>query len=120
MPKRQLVNEKRKRRQIRTRAKIFGLATKPRLAVFRSSRLIYGQLIDDMNHKTLVSVSSLELKGEDRKKTKTEQAKLVGSILAKRAVDSGIKQAILDRRHYKYHGRVLSLVEAARNAGLDI
>lgn len=118
-PKKSL-NKKRARRVARNRAKIFGTAVKPRLSVSRSNRYIYAQLIDDENSRTLTHVSNRELPSGDKKKTKTESATLAGELLAKRATDLGIKTAVMDRRAYKYHGRVKALTEGARKGGLKI
>ena len=113
-----LTRAKRIARAKRTRAKITGTAMRPRLAVSRSNRGFYLQLIDDEKGHTLVSASVKELKKE--KATKTEEAALVGQLLAKKAIDSGIKEAVFDRRFYKYHGRVKAAAEGARNAGLKV
>ncbi len=105
------------RRVARTRAKLFGTAERPRLAVFRSNRFMYAQLIDDEAGKTLAAASSKDMKG---KKAKTGAARFVGESLAKKAEKLGVKSAILDRRSYRYHGRVKALAEAAKEAGLKI
>lgn len=91
---------------------------RPRLAVSRSNRNLYLQLIDDQKRRTLISASVKELEGG--KITKTEQATLLGKLLAKKAIESGIKEAVFDRRFYKYHGRVKAAAEGAKNAGLVI
>ena len=114
------LNKKRIRRQRRSRASIFGRAARPRLSVFRSIRSVYAQLIDDEAGKTLVSASSSELKAADLKKTKKEQSALVGALLAKRAAEAGVHEAVFDRRWYRYHGRVSALAESARKEGLKI
>lgn len=114
------VRQKRILRQRRTRARIFGRPNQPRLAVFRSSRSIYAQLIDDEKGETLASASSTELKSAKHKKPKTEEARVVGELIAKRALEIGIKKAVLDRRSYLYHGRVKSLAEGAIKGGLQI
>lgn len=111
-----LVQQKRIARVKRTRAKIWGTVTRPRLAVSRSNRNLYLQLIDDDKGRTLVSASVNEL--ENNKITKTEQAAQLGELLAKKAIETGIKEAIFDRRFYKYHGRVKAAAEGARGAGL--
>ncbi|HXL02160.1 MAG TPA: 50S ribosomal protein L18 [Candidatus Atribacteria bacterium] len=110
--------EKRDKRHRRVRKKIQGSAEYPRLAVFRSLRHIYGQLIDDSEGKTLVAVSSLtsELKGKDG--SKVEIAKEVGKLLAQKAREKGIETVVFDRGGYKYHGRVKALAEGARECGL--
>jgi large subunit ribosomal protein L18 len=110
----------RKRRHLRVRAKIEGTASRPRLCVFRSLNHIYAQVINDEQGHTLVTASTLdaEIKSGADSKAKSAQAQLVGSLVAKRALDSGIKEVVFDRGGYKYHGRVKSLAEAARQAGL--
>jgi large subunit ribosomal protein L18 len=110
----------RKRRHLRVRAKVSGTESRPRLCLFRSLNHIYAQLIDDTKGNTLTSASTLdpEIKGEVDGKAKTARAELVGSLLAKRAIEQGISQVVFDRGGYKYHGRVKALAEAARQAGL--
>lgn len=110
----------RQRRHARTRARVAGTATRPRLCVFRSLNHMYAQVIDDSNGHTLVAASTLdpELKAELNGKTKTDKAGLVGSLIARRALDKGIKEAVFDRGGYKYHGRVKAVAEAARQQGL--
>ncbi len=115
------VNSKlaRERRHRRVRAKVSGTPSRMRLSVFRSLSHIYAQVIDDTAGKTLVSASTLEAdidKAAD--KSKTEQAKLVGKLIARRAIDKGINQVVFDRGGYQYHGRIKALAEAAREAGL--
>ena len=119
MKSRKLLNKVRKRRAARSRAKVFGLSTRPRLAVFRSNRSIYAQLIDDKESHTLVHASSRE-PGKSGKKSNIEFVRLVGELLAKKASKLGIKTAVFDRRSYKYHGRVRALAEGAKTAGLKI
>ncbi len=101
----------------RNRAKISGSHERPRLAIFRSNRFLYAQLIDDDKGKTLVSASSREVKSG---KSKTDTAILVGELIAKRAIDAKIKKVVPDRRSYQYHGRIKALIEGARKAGLQI
>jgi large subunit ribosomal protein L18 len=108
----------RKRRHQRVRAKVKGTELKPRLCVFRSLNHIYAQVIDDAKGSTLTSASTLDAEIEAQGKAKTARAELVGSLLAKRAIEKGIKQVVFDRAGYKYHGRVKALAEAARQAGL--
>ena len=107
-------------RHVRVRAKIEGTEAQPRLNVFRSLNQIYAQVVDDSQGQTLVSASSIdpEVKGQLDGKTKTEQAKIVGTVVAKRAIDKGIKQVVYDRGGFKYHGRVKALADGAREAGL--
>jgi len=104
---------------MRIRKKISGTGEKPRLAVFRSNKQIYVQVVDDLKGVTLLSVSSREkeIAGETGIK-KTEQAKLVGKSLAARCKEKGIENVVFDRSGYKYHGRVKSLADAAREGGL--
>lgn len=107
---------KRYRRHRRVRAKIQGTAETPRLCVFRSANHIYAQLIDDEKGKTLLSASDLEIK--KRKEKKAVLAVEVGRIIAKKAIEKKINKVIFDRGGYKYHGRVKSLAEGAREGGL--
>jgi large subunit ribosomal protein L18 len=111
------MEESKIRRIRRTRAKIFGTAERPRLAVFRSNSQISAQLIDDNAGKTLVSASSLEIK---EKSNPVKLAQLTGMNLAKKANAKKIKTAVFDRRGYQYHGRVKALAEGAREGGLQI
>jgi large subunit ribosomal protein L18 len=103
------------------RKKISGTSERPRLNVFRSLNEIYAQVIDDSVGETMVSVSTLDskIKTKAKKLTKTEQAKLVGEEIAKRAKKIGVEQVIFDRGGYRYQGRVKALADAAREAGLD-
>ncbi|MBK7480117.1 MAG: 50S ribosomal protein L18 [Bacteroidales bacterium] len=111
--------EKRNRIRMRIRKKISGTAEKPRIAVFRSNKQIYAQVVDDIKGITILSVSSREkeVAGQTGIK-KTEQAKLVGKSLAEKCKEKGIENVVFDRSGYKYHGRVKSLAEAAREGGL--
>ncbi len=113
--------EARARRQSRVRQKIAGTAQRPRLNVFRSLSQMYAQVIDDGAGRTMVSASTLEADVKTRGEglNKTEQAKLVGTLIAERAREKGIQQVIFDRGGYRYHGRVRALAEAARQAGLE-
>ena len=97
------------------RTKISGTAEKPRLSVFRSNTQIYAQIIDDVKGVTLAAASSL---GSKDKMTKTEQAAVVGKLIAKNALEAGIKEVVFDRNGYLYHGRVKQLADAAREGGL--
>jgi len=110
----------RKRRHERIRKKVTGTADRPRLSVYRSLNNIYVQIIDDTKGVTLVSASSLDesLKGI-KSKGNAAAAKEVGSLIAKKAVDKGIKQIVFDRSGYLYHGRIKALAEAARENGLS-
>lgn len=105
-----------KARIARVRARVSGTAERPRFAVFRSLKHISAQLIDDVSRKTLVSAADLELTAKGKKKI--EKAELVGKLLAEKAVKKGIASVVFDRRSYKYHGRVKSVADGARAAGL--
>ena len=109
---------RRSRIRMRIRKVVKGTAERPRLSVFRSNRDIYVQLVDDMNGRTLLSVSSRQPDVVDQKTTKIEQAKQVGMLVAKKALESGISECVFDRGGYLYHGRVKSLADAAREGGL--
>ncbi|MCD4686777.1 MAG: 50S ribosomal protein L18 [Anaerolineae bacterium] len=108
------------RRHRRVRAKISGTSIRPRLNVYRSLGHIYAQVIDDTVGHTLVSASTVdrELRAQIEGKGKTEAAKLVGELVAKRAQEAGVKQVVFDRGGFKYHGRIKALADAAREAGL--
>ena len=111
------VNKSERRLRIKRsiRAKISGTAERPRLSVFRSNKNIYAQLIDDLSGKTLVAVSSAKVEGTS---AKTEASLEVGKELAAKAQERGITEVVFDRSGYLYHGRVKSLAEGAREAGL--
>ncbi len=111
----------RQRRHERVRERVHGTPERPRLSVFRSLKHIHAQVIDDTQGRTLVAVSTLdaEVRGQLGGKDKTARAALVGEVLAKRALAAGIAQVVFDRGGYQYHGRVKSLAEAARKAGLS-
>ena len=111
----------RKRRHERVRARVIGTNARPRLCVFRSLKNIHAQVIDDSTGYTLVSASSLDadIKEKISGKKKSEVAEQVGSLVAQRALNKGIKKLAFDRGGYKYHGRIKALAEAARKAGLD-
>ena len=106
------------RRHTRVRTKIAGTAERPRLAVYRSNRHIYAQLVDDDAARTLVSASDREVRAEGD--GKTGPAKAVGELLAQRAKDAGIDRAVFDRGGRLYHGRVAALADGAREKGLRI
>ena len=110
----------RKRRQSRVRNRVEGNGSRPRLCIFRSLNHIYAQVIDDSQGRTLTSASTLdpEIKGGMGGKTKTARAELVGLLVARRAAAGGIDKVVFDRGGYKYHGRVKTLAEAARQGGL--
>lgn len=110
-------NKARLKRHRRVRAKVSGTAACPRLNVFRSSKHIYAQLIDDVNGVTLVSASSMDKEFEGQGGNK-EAAKKVGQLVGKRAVENGIETVVFDRGGYLYHGRVKELADGARESGL--
>jgi len=109
------------RRHVRVRKNIAGTPDRPRLCVFRALTHIYAQIIDDEAGHTLVSASTIDhaLRGQMAGKTKTDQAKLVGQIVAERAKSKGIDKVVFDRGGYKYIGRVKALADGAREAGLE-
>ena len=111
----------RQRRHTRVRQTIQGTAERPRLNVYRSLAGIYVQVIDDGAGTTLAAASSVdnELKAALQGKTKTDQARLVGKLIAERARAKGIDKVVFDRGGYRYQGRVRALAEAAREAGLQ-
>jgi large subunit ribosomal protein L18 len=108
------------RRHVRVRKKVSGTAQRPRLAVTRSSRHIFAQLVDDVAGRTLVSASTLDesIRGTDG--DKTAKARQVGELLARRAVQAGIASAVFDRGGYAYHGRIAALADSAREGGLTL
>ncbi len=110
----------RKARHVRVRKKVSGSPEMPRFNVFRSLKHIYAQIIDDYSGKTIISASSIdkELKGKIKTGSNIEAAKTVGLLVAKRAVDKGIKNVVFDRGGYLYHGRIKALADAAREGGL--
>jgi len=112
----------RRRRHLRSRRRLAGTTERPRLCVFRSSRHMYAQLIDDVQQRTLCAASTLdpELKTELKGSPATvAAAKLVGELLGRRAMAKGVSKVVFDRGGYQYHGRVAAVAEAARAAGLD-
>ena len=110
----------RKRRHLRVRARVSGVAARPRLNVFRSSAHMYAQLIDDTNGHTLVAASTMEPAVAERAEgpSKTERAKVVGALIGERAKALGIESVVFDRGGFRYHGRVRAVAEGAREAGL--
>jgi len=121
MERSEVKRKARLRRHRRVRKKVEGRDGRPRLSVFRSARHIYAQIIDDARGHTLASASTLdkELKSELEGLKKREQARLVGEILARRANSQGVTRVVFDRGGYRYQGRVRSLAEGAREAGLE-
>jgi large subunit ribosomal protein L18 len=104
------------RRHGRVRKKVSGDATRPRLAVYRSNKYIYAQLIDDRTAATIAQASDREVSGAG----KMDRAKAVGALIAQRAKDAGVERAVFDRGGRLYHGRVAALAEGAREGGLQI
>ncbi len=107
------------RRHARVRKQIRGTPERPRLAVFRSNRYIYAQLIDDESGRTLAAASSVEERLRDRS-LNVETAAAVGRLVAERAEAAGISAVVFDRGGYAFHGRVKSLADAARESGLSL
>jgi large subunit ribosomal protein L18 len=109
------------RRHARVRKHVTGTSVRPRLSVFRSLSHIYAQVIDDSRGHTLVSASSIEPELEERLHglNKTDQSRLIGKVLAERALGQGIKAVVFDRGGYQYHGRVKALADEARKGGLE-
>jgi large subunit ribosomal protein L18 len=118
---RKQVEVRRVRRQRRVRKKIVGTPARPRLCVFRSSKHIYAQVVNDETGTTLVSASTMdpEIKAQAAYGGNKAAAAIVGKYVAERAKQAGIDKICFDRRSYKYHGRVQALAEAAREAGLQ-
>ncbi len=115
MIKKESKNVNRLKRHARIRKNLSGTSTPPRLNIFRSNTNIYAQIIDDEKGVTLVSASSLDMKLNG---SNIENAKKVGTEIAKRALEKGITEVVFDRGGYQYHGKVESLADAAREAGL--
>ena len=109
----------RRKRHDRIRLRLEGTESRPRLAVFRSNIHIYAQVIDDGTGKTLAAASTVEKELRGSKQTKTEEAAVIGRLIAERAKTAGIERVVFDRAGFRYHGRIKSLADAAREAGLD-
>ena len=111
----------REKKHLRIRNRFSGTAERPRLAVFRSNNHMYAQVIDDVAGKTLVSASTLEkdIKSALKATDNVDAAAYIGDVVAKRAMEKGIKAVVFDRGGYIYHGKVAALAEAARKAGLE-
>jgi large subunit ribosomal protein L18 len=109
-------------RHQRLRKRVHGTAARPRLAVFRSARHLYAQLIDDDSATTLAAANTLQqdVKAEISGKSAAEAAAVIGRLIAEKAKAAGISVAVFDRGGFKYHGRIKSLADAAREAGLEI
>jgi len=112
-------NVARLRRHKRVRKLISGTPARPRLCVFRSLNNIYAQIIDDVNGVTLTSASTLDAELKSSNGGNKEAAKAVGMLVAKKAIEKGIKEVVFDRGGYIYHGRVAELAEGAREGGLE-
>ena len=119
MNKHKAAREGLKRRQRRVRGKIFGTPERPRLRVVRTNANIYAMIVDDTKHHTLVSASTLEAEFKGTHTSNKEAAEKVGELIGKRAVEAGITKVAFDRGGRIYHGRVQSLAEGARAAGLE-
>jgi large subunit ribosomal protein L18 len=109
----------RRKRHDRIRLDLAGTAGRPRLAVFRSLNHIYAQVIDDASGRTLVAASTVEKELRSSSSTKSEEAASIGRLVAERAKAAGIDRVVYDRAGFRYHGRIKSLADAARDAGLD-
>ena len=116
------INRQRRRRRYRVRNRVKRDSTRLRMSVFRSSKHLYVQIIDDEEGRTLAAASTLDKDLEEKivRGGNCEAAGLLGKVIAGRALEAGIKQVTFDRREYKYHGRVAALADAARDAGLDL
>jgi large subunit ribosomal protein L18 len=110
---------KRNKIKKRIRKVVFGSKDKPRLSVFRSNKEIYAQIIDDVNSITIVAASSVDKDLKLKTTNKIEISKIVGDSIAKKAIKAGVKKVSFDRNGYLYHGRVKSLADGAREAGLN-
>jgi large subunit ribosomal protein L18 len=106
------------RRKIRVRSKIIGTPKRPRLSVFRSHKHLYAQIINDEKQQTLISASETELAPKDKSASNASKAKLLGEIIAQKALNANIKKVVFDRGPYQYHGRVKIFADAARSKGL--
>jgi large subunit ribosomal protein L18 len=109
----------RRKRHERIRLHLAGTDVRPRLAVFRSLNHIYAQVIDDASGRTLAAASTIEKDLKGSSSTKTEEAAVVGRLVAERAKAAGVDRVVFDRAGFRYHGRIKSLADAARDAGLD-
>ena len=112
-------NAVRRKRHARVRTRLSGTEARPRLNVFRSNKHIYAQLIDDVNGVTLASASTLDKDVNLDSSSNLDAAVKIGELVAKRAVEKGVKTVIFDRGGYLYHGRVKALADAARENGLE-
>ena len=109
----------REKRHTRIRLQLEGTPARPRLAVFRSLNHIYAQVIDDGAGKTLAAASTVEKELRGSTTTKSQEAAIVGRLVAERAKAAGVERVVFDRAGFRYHGRIKSLADAAREAGLE-
>ena len=109
----------RRKRHDRIRLRLAGTEARPRLAVFRSLNHIYAQIIDDASGRTLAAASTTEKELRGSKSTKSEEAAVVGRLVAERARTAGVERVVFDRAGFRYHGRIKSLADAARESGLE-
>ena len=113
-------HEARVRRHRRVRKRVSGDAARPRLAVFRSNRHIYAQVIDDVAGRTIVAASTVETGLRDSATGNVDAAKAVGQLVGERALAAGVSKVVFDRGGFRYHGRVAALCDGARAAGLEV
>lgn len=111
--------KRREKRHIGIRKRVEGLPSRPRLSIYKSLNHIYAQVIDDLLGKTLVSASSLETELKLEKTGNSKAAASVGAVVAKRAIEKGVKAVVFDRGGFRFHGRVKALADAARKEGLS-
>ena len=116
-----ILGQVRLRRKKRARAKSRGTAERPRLSVFRSNRYTAAQLIDDQKGETIIGLRTREV-ADDKKQAvnRLKQAEEMGELMARKAIEKGIKKAFFDRGNYKYHGRIKAVAEGARKGGLQL
>ncbi|RME72663.1 MAG: 50S ribosomal protein L18 [Planctomycetota bacterium] len=119
MPSVKEKHQKHRKRRLRIRRRISGSPERPRLAVFRSGKHIYAQVIDDLAGRTLAAASTLGKSFAGFEGGKLERARAVGKLVAERAREAGVSKVVFDRGGFRYHGRVKAVAEAAREAGLD-
>lgn len=115
--------DKRQKIKLRIRKRISGSSERPRLVIFRSLNNIYAQLVDDINQKTICTVSNLNKEVKDElkdKSTKLAESKIVGKLIAVKAKEKNINRAVFDRNGYLYHGRVKAVADGAREGGLEL
>jgi len=120
MKREKQIGKQRRRRRLSVRSRVKRDSTRPRMSVFRSRKHIYAQIVDDEEGRTLAAANTRDkqLAGEVNYGGNKEAAAAVGKAIAQRALEAGVKEVALDRREYKYHGRVAALADAAREAGL--